>query len=201
MNTKVVKRFFSYVIDIEIISIIMRLINMYVISENELALINDNFNKINEMILQKNIDFNSYIYNFATIIHDITNIYMISIIINMILCFIYFVVIPYKSKGITLGQLIFGLRTISLEDEELSFRQLIKRSLILYGIIFNIFVLITIYILPVKAYFIIVSFLGIVQFLLVIISGFMILYKKDKRGLHDIIANTAVVDKNNGVIE
>ncbi|HHW69219.1 MAG TPA: hypothetical protein GX747_02605, partial [Tenericutes bacterium] len=76
MNTKVVKRFFSYVIDIEIISIIMRLINMYVISENELALINDNFNKINEMILQKNIDFNSYIYNFATIIHDITNIYM-----------------------------------------------------------------------------------------------------------------------------
>lgn len=201
MKKQAIRRFLSYLVDIMVVSIIMKIINHYVVSANELAIINDKFNKINEMVLEKTINFSEYINSFANITHDITVVYMLSTMINLLIIFIYFVLIPYKTKGITLGQVLFDLKTVSLEDEELTIRQLIKRSLILHAVIFDILVLITVYILPVKSYFIVVSFLGIIQFLLVIISGFMILYRKDRRGLHDLIANTNVVYEKDGGIE
>lgn len=107
MKKQAIRRFLSYLVDIMVVSIIMKIINHYVVSANELAIINDKFNKINEMVLEKTINFSEYINSFANITHDITVVYMLSTMINLLIIFIYFVLIPYKTKGITLGQVLF----------------------------------------------------------------------------------------------
>jgi uncharacterized RDD family membrane protein YckC len=50
-----------------------------------------------------------------------------------------------------------------------------------------------IFILKGYSYFIFTSVLGFIQLLLLIISMLMILYRKDKRGLHDLMGNTKVI--------
>ena len=44
-------------------------------------------------------------------------------------------------------------------------------------------------------YFTIENILGIMQIIVVIISGFMVLYKKDNLGLHDILTKTVVKER------
>jgi uncharacterized RDD family membrane protein YckC len=54
-------------------------------------------------------------------------------------------------------------------------------------------VILLVYLLPSKTYFVIISITGFIQLTLVIISTFMVLYRKDKRGLHDLLGKTKVV--------
>ena len=70
---------------------------------------------------------------------------------------------------------------------------LLIRNIVINGLGSLLTSLVCIFILPGKLYFIVTSIFGIIQILLVIISGFMVLYRKDKRGLQDIFSKTKVV--------
>ena len=94
-----------------------------------------------------------------------------------------------------LGKQIFKLEIQKQDEKELKFFDLIKRSILIHGIFYLFVMIILVYILPSKTYFWIENILGIMQISIVIISGFMVLYRKDKLGLHDIWAKTVVKER------
>ena len=82
---------------------------------------------------------------------------------------------------------------IKPKKEKLTLTALIIRNIIVNGLGYTLLSIILLFIFPSNLYFIILSILGIIQFLLVITSCFMIIYRKDLRGLEDIFSQTNVV--------
>ena len=81
---------------------------------------------------------------------------------------------------------------VSVNDEKVTIVQYLIRNMLLNGLAQVILLLLSLYLLPSSMYFIFSSILTFIQLTLVIISVFMVLYRKDKRGLHDIFSGTKV---------
>jgi uncharacterized RDD family membrane protein YckC len=52
-----------------------------------------------------------------------------------------------------------------------------------------------VYIIPKNNYFVGVSLITIIESIFIIITTIMVVYRKDKRGLHDIIGKTKVISE------
>jgi uncharacterized RDD family membrane protein YckC len=202
MKANYVKRFSAYIIDIMLLSIFLLLFNFFIPESHNVNVLNQELNTINELALKSEISVNSYINQFADIIHDLDQERIMMSIVNAILIISYFVVVPYFKEGKTLGNYIVGIRIVREDKHYLSLNNLLIRNIIINGLGYMLISLACIYLLPSLSYFIVVSILGFMQILLVIISAFMVIYRKDKRGLHDILSYTKViVDKKTEVKE
>ena len=114
---------------------------------------------------------------------------------SIIIYILYFVVYQVYNNGQTVGKKLMKIKVKSITDEPLSINTMLFRTLIIYGIAANIINLILILLLKKELYLSISNTISIIQSLIVIISVFMILFSKQKRGIHDIITKTEVVNK------
>ena len=74
-------------------------------------------------------------------------------------------------------------------------KQIILRSLFIYNVISMILSILLVYIIPKNNYFVGVSLITIIESIFIIITTIMVVYRKDKRGLHDIIGKTKVISE------
>ena len=85
---------------------------------------------------------------------------------------IYFALLPLILKGGTIGRLMLGMKLIKVDGKQLGFRTMLVRE-----------------------------FIGKVGLGMItlgatyVISIFMVIFRKDKRAIHDLVAKTAVVHK------
>lgn len=87
------------------------------------------------------------------------------------------------------------IRVINKDSNELTMNNILLRSLIINSILFNMIVLGFITFLSKDMYLYGVYSFQIIQYLIVIISVFMILFGKESIGLHDLIGHTKVVSE------
>lgn len=114
-------------------------------------------------------------------------------ILSTIIYIGYYIVFVYLNDGKTLGKKIFKIKVVNKNDGKLSIKNIILRSLFIYGIVTNLFNIIFVNLINYKYYSygnIIITYLEII---IITICAFMILYRKDGRGLHDLIAGTYVI--------
>ena len=103
------------------------------------------------------------------------------------------VVYQFYNKGQTLGKRLMKIRVVSNDNRELTINDYIFRSMILNSVLVNILVVVLVMFMN-KNYYFYVSFpLQLVQIVLSLITIFMILFRKDGRGLHDMVAHSKVV--------
>jgi glucose uptake protein GlcU len=70
------------------------------------------------------------------------------------------------------------------------------RSMVVNGLLYLLFSLVAVFVFSDIIYFAIEIILGIIQTFLLITSVFMVIYRKDDKGLQDLLAKTRVVDDN-----
>ena len=143
--------------------------------------------------LNQEISFGTYLYRYANVIHDLDTERALYSVINAFLIIGYFIAIPYFQDGQTLGKKLFNIKVKRNDGELIALNDLLLRSLIIHGLGYMMVSLACIYILPAMPYFIVTTIFGFIQIFLVILCLLMVLYRKDKRGLHDMIAKTSVV--------
>lgn len=193
MRSSLNKRILAYVIDMIIISIIGSIIKNIILDQNLLNSLNSEYNNLNSLLFNKQISFINYLLNFSKITKQIDQNMFIFDLINVGIILIWFVIIPYFNNGQTLGMKIMKIKISKISDEKVSLLDYIYRTLIINGLGYTLISLMCVYLVPSVFYLVIVSFFGIIQFLLVIMSVFMILYNKDQRGIQDIISNTEII--------
>lgn len=188
MKAKLSKRVVAYLIDMVLLLIIFSIISCFFQSEI------DNQIKIN------NANYVNGIINFDTFFDNASKLYMendkqkiMFYIINIIYIIGYFIILPLFNNGSTLGKKISGIKVEASYNQTLTFKSLFIRNLVINGLLYLVIVVLTLYIFPPKTYFILISVVSFIQITLVIISIFMVLYRQDKRGIHDLLANTKVV--------
>ena len=190
------RRFFAYIIDIFIVLVIANLITMFIPISEKTQDYYKELQTTQKKMYDKEIDVKEYT---DIVLEDNYNISKGTVLISLtsiIIYILYFVVYQVYNNGQTVGKKLMKIKVKSTTDESLSINTMLFRALIIYGIAANIINLILILLLKKELYLSISNTISIIQSLIVIISVFMILFSKQKRGIHDIITKTEVVNKD-----
>lgn len=179
-----VKRFLSYVIDMLIVFIFVIFINSILPNEYDYKI-----KDLNQQLLEDNIDNEIYFTNYKHLLHEHDKEDLVLNISTTILLISFFVLVPYYF-GQTIGQKIFKIKIV--KDDELKLEDLIGRSVIINGIGYMLFIFIILYITSDNLYFILINLLGFLQFIVVIISAFMVSYSYEHLSIADKFTNTRI---------
>lgn len=116
----------------------------------------------------------------------------ISTIIGLVLSVLYFVYMPYKMNGQTLGKKIMRIKAIDDFGNNPTFKQHFIRSVQNWSTyvesVFIVFIFVS-----VEAFGILTGLASSLVGLLAFVSYLMVLFKEDGRGLHDVWSGTRVV--------
>lgn len=194
MNASFLKRGGAYLIDIALVSIVMSFISIVFTTQNANRL-TEQFLSLNESTITNNEDIMTYYNRVADLTLSLDKENFMINIINCVIIILYFVVLPLYQKGQTLGKKIFKIRIVRDDKEYLGANDLIVRNIIVNGLLNTLLSFCLVFLLSGFEYFTIVSILAFAQITLIIISIFMIIIRKDKRGLQDIITKTHVIDE------
>ncbi len=190
MKASLGKRASAYLIDLIIIIIILSLVSL--IYHPDVSSLNANMDNITVEYANKDITFTEYITELSSIYKqmDITNIFLN--LINVLIIIIYFIIYPYLNDGKTIGKKLMHIEVRNQSNQPLSLVSLFVRNLVINGLLYLLAVIICSLIVPENLYFGTITALGIIQIGFLLTSIIMVLYRKDKKGLHDLIAKTWV---------
>jgi uncharacterized RDD family membrane protein YckC len=193
MEAGFIKRLGAFFIDILIVGFTVNLILGFFPQNEENVILNEQLNEIAEKSSEKGIDMNILMHQYGEIMYELEYNNLLKTIINFVMVIVYFVIFQAKNHGQTLGKRLLRIRVIKEDGDNVEVNDILFRSLLVNGIVYSMLSMGFIFILKGYSYFIFTSVLGFIQLLLLIISMLMILYRKDKRGLHDLMGNTKVI--------
>lgn len=193
MKADFFKRIFAYMIDYFIILLVLSFITANI---NVGGDITEKVNNLTNEYKNGNITIEEYNEEALPLNYELTKR---KLPVNVITCVIiigYYIVFAYFNKGQTLGKKICKIRVVNDKGERASIWNILIRSLFIYGIITTLYSLISINFLDIESFNYSVSVVSVIESLFIVISLLMMLYKKDGRGLHDIIAKTKVIGED-----
>ena len=187
------QRIAAYIIDIIIVSIITLILACGIPrSDKYKKAVEDNDTLVDKILNNENEeDYINKFYENEYVIEKETfseNLIETSITIG------YFVIFAFLNKGQTVGKKLVKIRVVSKDETDASYIQLFGRSLIINDCFYAIVSLIIINLIKPNQFLYTIGILGFVHSLFLIGTILMAICRKDKRGLHDIIAKTKVVE-------
>ncbi len=200
-NVKITSRIMAYLLDIVLVFFFVQLIT-------SIRFINPQYDKYIETADKYNKVYNSYLEKEINEIefieqnkenHYYLSKYSVSYNIVLVIVLIaYYGLFQKFNNGQTLGKKIMKIRVVGLDNHNSSVLSYIIRLLPLFfvyigGLLPTIINAILVYVLNSNNYMTITTVINY-AFLLLGIASFVIAYiRKDKRGLHDLLAKTKVV--------
>lgn len=189
-------RLVAYIIDMILVSLVCTGIMFVVPKNNNYQKYMKEYEKIQTELIEEKIDVKEYFNKAVDIVYDIDYCNVFSMIIEVTLIILYFVVFQFYNKGQTFGKKLMKLRVVSTKDNDLTINQVTYRSLIINSILINILILGSLLFLGKNYYFYANYVLQLLSVTIVFVTLIMILFRKDGRGLHDVVAGTKVIQEN-----
>lgn len=193
-NASFVQRLGAYLLDVFLISIIASIFITPFTNTDNYEKLSKETDQVIEEYSEGKMDIETYVSRVSDISYDMSREVGLSSIITIAIYILYFIVYQYYNNGQTIGKRIMKIRVENVEEKELSMNMLLMRSLIINSILADLIIL-TITILGNReSYFIGVGIFEGIQYLILFVIAMMVLSRKDKRGLHDMICHTKVVN-------
>ena len=190
------KRIVAYIIDYLLITLVSTAL-VYITFINprydEYLEASKEYNAVAEQYYSKEITAKEFSEQINDLSYELNSTGYVYTIGNIIIIFLYFGVFVYFTKGQTLGKRIMGIKIVSNKGKDLKIYNYFIRAFILNGVILNLCTLIAICFKE-STYLKIYSAASNFNLILMIILFLMILFWKNGRGLHDILAGTKVID-------
>lgn len=189
------KRIWAFFIDYLLVSLFLTMVYQIRILNPNYEKYNETYEKYTELI--SDLDSNEYLSfieskDYKLINYDLSK-YSISLVcINLIVYILYFGGFQFWNKGQTIGKKIMKIKLVSKKDN-LKLWQCLLRTVILYSILFEVIKVIVITFVSVNKFYFINNILSVASSFLFYTIVLCILFRKDGRGLHDILCDTDVV--------
>lgn len=190
MKAQLKKRMTAYLIDIIIIIAVLGLISIFYKVDN--SSLQSNMDLITLEYASGEVTFGEYMSGVSTIYKQMDSNNIVLSFINLIFIVLYFIVFPYFNNGQTIGKKMMSIEVRAKSNKKLNLLHLLLRNLVINGLIYLIAVIICTFVVPSNIYFMVITILGIIQIGLILSSMLMVCYRKDKKGLHDLLAGTWV---------
>lgn len=192
MKAKFFDRLTAYIIDIFIISLITSIICTSLPTNNKE--LEKDLNTLQEEVLSNKITYEQFVDEYQDLFYKNKKDTMAQSAITLTITIAYFVVFQYMNKGQTIGKKLLHIKVVDNTTEKpLSIFKGLIRSLLIWNILSGTLGIVLIYILNEKSY--ITSYLIItsIESIFIFITAMYTLYRKDNRGLHDIMINSKVI--------
>ncbi len=188
-----VQRFIAFLLDIFILSSIASLISYPFLDTKSIDKLNKNSTEVIEKYNSGKIDMDTYVAEVKGISYQLSKKQGIVSLMTLFLSVLYFIVYQYYNNGQTIGKKLMKIKVVSSTDKEITINSFIFRSLIVNSILVDMISFAIVIFGNETAYFYGVAICGIINYTLLLICGFMVMWNKSGMGLHDKIAHTTVV--------
>lgn len=186
-------RLIAYILDMLIISFVLSFILMIVPqSENYNAYLKE-YEQLQTDYMEEKIDAEEYMNRSVEVVYDLDYSNVMSMIIEIVIIILYFVVFQCYNKGQTFGKKLMHIRVVSNDDRKLNFNNYIYRSIIIHSLLINMLIIAMVLFMNKQVYYYTSFGLQGLQMTLIVVSLFMVLFRKDGRGIQDIVGNTKVI--------
>lgn len=187
------KRLAAYFIDVILITIITSIISAGFTSTKY----EETYEKYENLKLKystQEITVEEYNKQVGPLYYDLQKSSVEVSVITVALSIAYFIVFQYLNKGQTIGKKLLGLR-VQENGKDPSLKAIIIRTIIVDSILSGTLAIILLYILNKNNYYSIYNIIATIEMIFVFITALFILYRKDKKGLHDVLAHTEVINE------
>ena len=188
------KRIVAYVVDIIIVTMLSTFLT-YFLPENKNyeASANEYLELLNNYT-NEDIEQEEFISKTNDVVYSMNRNSITVTVVTTVLTIFYFVVFAYFMDGQTLGKKIMKLKIVSNNKGKLSMNNYLVRSLLINSILMNVLSIIFILGLEKNSYIKVNDITTYVFGIIYVVTFGMILFRDDKRGLHDYLAKTKVID-------
>lgn len=187
-----VQRLVAYVIDVIIITFVTSLLVSPFIDEKEANKLNNKSTEIVEQYINKEIDTKTYTLEFMNVSYNVARNNGLLTITTIIMEILYFIVFQIYKGGQTVGKMLMKIKIVS-DNNELSMNQMIFRNLVANSILLNIITFTFMIFGSKDIYFYATGIFSFIQYILIFISTFMVMFRNDGCAVHDKLAHTKVV--------
>ncbi len=197
MKNITIKRFLAYLIDLIIIGMVS-------FSFSYVPNINPNQEEYKQayediVSLYENYDNNKltideYEQKYIALSYDLNRNNVIYTVVNLVIILLYFVLVPLFLNGQTLGKRLLKIKVVSnYQDRSVGFVSYFVRAVVQNNLIITILQIIILFTFSKDNFYFVYSKVNMVGYILLYLIVFLILIRKDSRGLHDLISGTKVV--------
>ena len=213
----ILKRVAAYLIDIIIVTFVSTLLtsNSYINKDYEkyvdtydeysnyyddyqesLENLNDKKDELEESEFDKELDDlnKEYLTTSNDYSYKLSKLSFVPNLINILFILLYFVVFQFYFGGITLGKKLMKIKVVSNNDKKLTIFNFFIRSLILNSVFLNVLSMVYLMVLSKNTYIVCDQIIYIINYILELSIIITCMFRKDHRGLHDLISNTKVVE-------
>lgn len=183
-----------YLLDVLLIFAISSVISVFIPSKG--SDINKEITALTEKYTNGEVGSETFINEYQDLMYNYQKDNYLSTVVSVGLNFIYFVVFAYFNKGQTIAKKLTNIKVVDNKTgKRPKFWQMLVRNMFIYSLLSNVIILILLF--TSKNNFIYCYMLvGGFDLMFVMITVMFVLYRKDKRGLHDMMACTKVVKES-----
>ena len=193
MKVSFKKRLFAYLIDFVLLTTIVTIINCVLPTTTKQVEINKELDSLQQDLLDGEIDNKQYFDGYKKLLPELDKSNMAINVCNLVFILGYFIIIPVVNNGQTLCKKILKIK-IEKIDGNLTIRDMVIRNFITTSLLQLMISSTLVYIVNNDIYYNLSIFVSLLQILLVIITSFMIIYRKDEKGVQDLITGTQVIE-------
>lgn len=195
MYNNTFKRILAYIFDFLLVSVVVAMFS-------ELSLINPYFDEYND-ISNKYLEYVDSIESAEEIDPIVVNNYVYqisyySVYMNMIyvvFIVIYFIIFQYFNDGKTIGKALMRIKVVSKKGKKVKLYQLALRTLIINGLLVNILNVVSLYVFSKDKCLDLLPMITFLDTSILMVCSIMVIFRKDGRGLHDLISGTKIKDE------
>ena len=189
-------RLVAYIIDVTLVSIVCSgILFLFPKNENYSKYLKE-YQEVQTNFIDNKIEADEYIHKVADITYDIDYSNVLSMMVEVVLLILYFIVFQFYNKGQTFGKKLMKLRVVNNNGNELTLNQVTCRALIIDSILINLFMIAALLFSGRNYYYYASLSLQILSGIIIFVTLMMIFFRKDGRGLHDVVTGTKVIQEN-----
>ena len=188
------QRAVAYLIDVFIVSIIGMAIGYFLVFRT------DAYNKavkntenIPKTILSGEINDENKLEEYKKDFYIIEKNSGLSTIVQLVISVFYFGSYAYYKDGKTLGKKIMKIKVVSEDGSDLSHGKFIIRAALLSGLFTEFLSLLFLLLTDYSKYYTFNSLFDGIYTIFIFVSIFMIIFRKDNKGLHDLIIKSKII--------
>lgn len=197
-NAYFIKRLGALILDMIIVSIVVSMLTFFVNNNSNYEKLTKEYNDVMEQAMDKKTspkEYKKLLSKASDISYDLSKQTVVVSFVSLTMYILYFIVFQFYNKGQTIGKKLMKIKIESNDGKDLTMNQLAVRSLIINSILANLILLAVIILGSKDVYFVSSTTVSMIQYIIIFTTAIMILFRKDKRGLHDVITNTKVINE------
>ena len=188
------KRIIAYLIDIVIVTSLSTMLTYFLPENKEYNESMEEYTALVNEFANDSIEQEEFFQKSNDLMYTINRSSITTTIVTTVLTIFYFVVFTYFMNGQTVGKKLMKIKIVSNDRKKLTMNNYLIRGLLINSILMNVLGIVIILGLNKSTYLKVNDTLTYVYLFMMVLTLGMILFREDKRGLHDILANTKVIN-------